>query len=70
MPPTRELAKGNSREGREGGPNRKCSRKMALAMENWLQQARKESQETGGPPRAHKEMTGNRDMRTRKEREK
>ena len=70
MSPTRELAKGNSREGREGGPNRKCSRKMALAMENWLQQARKESQETGGPPRADKERTGNRDMRTRKEREK
>ena len=42
IPPTRELAKGKPREGREGGPFRKCSQKMALAMEKWLQEARKE----------------------------
>ena len=42
MPPIRELAKRKPREGREGGPTRKCSQKMALAMEKWLQEDRKD----------------------------
>ena len=57
LPPTRETTKGKPKEGREGGPSRKCSKKMAFAMEKWLQEARKDNQKPGGPHRANKEMT-------------
>ena len=51
IPQTRELAKGKPIEGRERGPMGKCSKKMALAMEKWLQETRKLEPKAAGPRR-------------------
>ena len=49
MPPTRELTREKPREGREGGLSRKCSQKMAHAMERWLQEGTKADPEARRP---------------------
>ena len=55
MPQSREFAKGRPLEGRVKGSRGRCSKKMALAMEKWLQEARKLEPEATGPSRKPQE---------------
>ena len=55
IPKSREFAKGRPLEGRVKGSRGRCSRKMALAMERWLQEARKSEPEAARPSRRPQE---------------